>query len=453
MTFKYDNTTAESILEYASQYIDKSFTDILKSDDLEQITEALIKYGKRRKGHFGDLVEEYLFGIKNNNDAAPDFPKAGIELKTTPLKVHKTKKYVAKERLVFSMINYMDIVNEEWDTSTFLRKNRLVLLMFYLYREDIDLLNYKFKLIHLLDLFSDMLNEDAAQIKKDWETIVDKIRAGEAHLLSEGDTSYLGAATKASSSKDRREQPHCDEPAKPRAFSLKQSYLNSVIQKLLGKKEESFSLFSDIELPKTIEENIESRFAPFINKTNVEIENQLGISYVNRPKNHRRVLVHRMLGSESKKIEELEKADITLRVIALEPSGRLVESISFPKFDYETIVEEQWEESDFYEQLTTKRFLFVVFRKNGDGTATFEKVKFWNFPMKDIDEVKYVWEETVRRIKCQMANDLPGIRDSSVAHVRPHARNSKDVSPTGYGTFEVKKSFWLNAKYIEQQIK
>ena len=35
--------------------------------------------------------------------------------------------------------------------------------------------------------------KDLLQIKKDYETIAEKVRRGEAHLLSEGDTLYLGA--------------------------------------------------------------------------------------------------------------------------------------------------------------------------------------------------------------------------------------------------------------------
>ena len=43
---------------------------------------------------------------------------------------------------------------------------------------------------------------------------------GELEINIKGDTMYLGAATKASTSQDRRLQPFSDEPAKPRAFSI-----------------------------------------------------------------------------------------------------------------------------------------------------------------------------------------------------------------------------------------
>lgn len=452
---KYNKKSKESIIKYAQSFEHKTIRQLLSSENVEEIEKLIIKYKNRRKGLLGDLVEQYLFGIKNNSDARPDFNDVGIELKTTPLKKNKKNKFSAKERLVFSMIDYMTIINEKWEESSFLKKNSQLLLVFYIYEELISLLDYEFKIVKYLDLLNSIENTDIEQIKNDWNTIVDKIRKGEAHLLSEGDTLYLGAATKASKGTDRRSQPNNNIPAKPRAFSLKTTYLNFLIQKFLNLKEENtVSLFDDKNLPKTIEDNVQERFSSFIGKTNFIIEEKIGISYEKRPKNHRRLLINKLLGSSKKasnRIEEFEKANITMRVIALENSGKLVESISFPIFRYTEIVNEEWEESSFYEQLTTKKFLFVVFRKTKEGDVL-EKIKFWNFPMQDIGEAKWVWEETVSRIKNKKADSLPTIKENRVSHVRPHGKNAKDTLDTGYGTKEVKKCFWLNAKYIEKEL-
>ena len=453
MNINYDNTSIESILNYSQQFLEKSLKDVLKSDEIENINNQILKYKGKRKGLFGDVIEEYLFGIQNNNDKAPDFKDAGVELKTTPLKKHAKKKYSAKERLVFSMIDYMNIINEKWETSSFLDKNKLLLVMFYLFEQEKNLLDYKFKFVKLLDLLSEISEADILQIKKDWETIVNKIKAGEAHLLSEGDTLYLGAATKASKASDRRPQPNNDIGAKPRAFSLKTTYINYLIQKFLGKEDKNITTLINRELPLAIEDNIYCRFKKYFNKTNLEIEQLHSIYYDKRPKNHRRILINRLLGSTSNKVEEFEKANITLRVIALEPSGNLVESISFPIFRYTEIVKETWEESDFYNQLCEKKFLFVIFQKTKEGFDILKDIRFWNFPMKDLDESQWVWEETVKRIKNKKADKLPTLRENPVSHVRPHGRNSDDKIDTGYGPQEVKKCFWLNAKYIQKQLK
>lgn len=447
----YDNTSIVSILEYAKKFTNRSLRDVMLDEVVEVVSDLNLEYGSRRKGNFGNLVEKYIFGYAPNSDSNADFHNVNVELKTTPLKKLKNGKLVSKERLVFSMIDYMTVTEENWENSSFLKKNRLLLLMFYLYESGVDILDYKFEIIRLFDLLSDMSESDILQIRSDWETIVNKIRAGKAHLLSEADTSYLGAATKASNSSIRREQPFSTEGAKPRAFSLKQSFLNYLVQDSLQRKNVD-SIFKEDEKPQTIEELVDSRLRLYIGKEDIDIQSSLGISFDKKPKNYRRLLVNRMLGVTTNKIEELEKANITLKVITLESTGRLVESISFPVFHYQTIINEEWEESEFYDQLTTRRFMFVVFRKTEDDKARLEKVRFWNFPLEDIEKVRVVWQETVDRINDCRCDDLPKIRDSDVAHVRPHARNSEDVLPTPCGRNEVKKCFWLNAKYIEKQL-
>ena len=59
---------------------------------------------------------------------------------------------------------------------------------------------------------------DLEIIRQDWEAIVNKIRAGKAHELSEGDTNYLGACTKGSNKNSLRSQPYSEIPAMQRAF-------------------------------------------------------------------------------------------------------------------------------------------------------------------------------------------------------------------------------------------
>lgn len=451
---KYDKTSRESILQYSEQFIDKSLFDVLSSTQIELLNDEISKYNGKRKGYFGDLVEEYLFGIENNSNAEADFKEVGIELKTTPIKQLKSRKYSPKERLVFSMIDYMTVINEDWETSSFLKKNKTLLIMFYLYEKDKSLLEYKFKLVELLDLLSQISDADIAQIKNDWEKIVNKIRSGEAHLLSEGDTLYLGAAPKASNSKSRRSQPNSSIDAKPRAFSLKTTYLNYIIQKYLGKDNKKNNSLIEKDLPLTIEENVVTRLSPYLNQSNIDLEKQFNIKYdKKRPKHHRRILVNKLLGHSTNKIEEFEKANITLRVIAIEPSGKLTESISFEIFKYKDIVEETWEESAFYNQLSSKKFLFVIFKKTSNGIDILKEIKFWNFPVTDLEKAQWVWEETVNRIKNNQADKLPSIKEGIVAHVRPHGRKGNDKIQTLHGTYEVKKCFWLNAKYIESQLK
>lgn len=445
------NYSKQDVLVRSQSLINQTLRNLIPEKDLSEIEQQIVNYGTNRKGFWGDLIEKYGYGLENDNLAAADFHEAGIELKSTPLMKNKSGAIRAKERLVFSMINYMTVIDETWETSSFLSKNRLLLILFYLYSKEANLLDYPIKHFKLLDLLSDLSESDVLQIIEDWNHIVKRIREGEAHLLSEGETAYLGAATKARDSNDTRPQPNSPVPAKKRAFSLKQSYLNVLVQQFSG-KDTSESLNKQDAPGKTIKQLFDEKIGVLVGKTEEELAALFEIDIeTKKPKNLRRLLVNRALGVRSNKITELIKANMTLKVIKLEESGRLVESISFPVFRYMDIIHQEWEESDFYKALTERSFVFVIFRKKGD-TSILEDFRLWSFPVEDLEEAERIWKLTVSKIKNGEADNLPKIRDSHVTHVRPHARNASDTLPTPLNGEQVKKCFWLNAKYIESYL-
>ena len=143
---------------------------------------------------------------------------------------------------------------------------------------------------------------------------------------------------------------------------------------------------------------------------------------------------------------ELDKAGIEIKTIRLTKSGSPREAMSFPGFKYLDIVHENWEESSFFDKLEHK-FLFVVFRVDENNVERLEKISYWNMPYEDRLEAQRVWEETKHRVLVD-ASDLPRSSESTVAHVRPKARDGDDKLPTPQGDFQVKKCFWLNKDYI-----
>ncbi len=455
-----DYKTKEEVLKQAQIILNKSLRGIIPKEDITKVENDILNYQNRRKGLLGELIEWYVFGKKPDGKSEADFSVAGVELKTTPLKNSPKKQFVSKERLVFSMIDYDKIVSEKWESSSFLKKNKLILLMFYLWIQNQSIIDHEFKFIYLLNLLEDISKEDIFQIQKDWEYIVAKIDRGEAHLLSEGDTYYLGACTKAANSRVVRDQPRNRIPAKPRAFSLKQQYLNYLIQKeLLGKKVGTESIFKKQRRIETIEDAIRQIFSPYIGKTDTQIISSLGIKVNNQAKGYKRLLINKIIGIDDGKIEELEKSNVTLKTITLEHTGTLKESMSFPAFDYKDLVTQIWYDdeeetmSDFHAQLETKKFLFVIFQKiKGSDKIILKKTMFWNFPMKDLPEVERVWQKTLDCINDGKYEDLPKITGSDIAHVRPHGKNAKDTIETPQGTQETKRCFWLNAKYIQHSI-
>jgi hypothetical protein len=115
------------------------------------------------------------------------------------------------------------------------------------------------------------------------------------------------------------------------------------------------------------------------------------------------------------------------------------------------IIEEEWEESSFFDKIEQK-FLLVIFREDEDGELRLEKINYWNMPYLDREEAQRVWEDTKRRVAID-ARDLPKSTESRVAHVRPKAKNAQDTLPTPQGEQLIKKCFWLNRSYIGDVIK
>jgi len=239
---------------------------------------------------------------------------------------------------------------------------------------------------------------------------------------------------------------------------LKQTYLNYLIQsRLLGKRIDAESIYEGVRTTKTIDEVIADKFKRFIGKTDKEIMSTLGWATKTKPKNFKRLLANRiMTGKGSNKIEELEKANVEMRVVTLEHTGTLRESLSFPAFDYNDLVTQVWYDeateqmSDFHAMLEMKKFFFVVFRKiKGGDNLILEKVMFWNFPMDDLKEAERVFDMTIKCINEGRYADLPKSSESNVAHVRPHGADGKDTIETPQHTKEVKRCFWLNAKYVQ----
>jgi DNA mismatch repair protein MutH len=403
----------------------------------------------RHKGGFGDALEAHYFGYKPNSRPEPDFPKAGIELKATPLKKVRGK-LVAKERLVLGMIDYMTIVSEDWESSTFLSKNSHILLVFYLHEAGKDPRDFPIRIVRLWDFPS----EDLKIIQQDWEKIVGKVRDGLAHELSEGDTLYLGACTKSATSANRRPQPNAPIPAKPRAFSLKASYMNSVIADSLGLQTTARPVAAaEVVAGASFEDTVAARFAPYIGMTADEIAARFDLRTNPRPKSFYALLTNRILGlKDNETAAEFAKADILVKTIRLRPSGTLKEDISFPAFSYIDLVDQDWETSDLRTALT-RRFFFVIYRLDRDGTPTLEGTRFWTMPIEDVDDLaRECFEETVYRIREDRAEYLPKKSENVAVHVRPHGRDSNDVIPTPTGRLVCKKSFWLNGSYIKDQL-
>ena len=412
------------------------------------------------KGAVGTVVEESWFGYSPNSESEPDFPEAGVELKVIPFLRGRTG-IRAKERLVCNIIDYNEEYKKTFRTSSFWHKCQTILLMAYENMKDRPKGDYT---ISKALLFT-VPDEDLAVMERDWQIIMDKIRAGRAHEISEGDTMYLAACTKgATAEKSLRSQPFSDIKAKQRAYSLKQSYVSEILRRyVFGTEEDEHIIKTVAELKeRSFEELITEKLDPYYGKTQEHLKDFFDIR--SKAKNINGLLLSKMLGIKGRitSTDEFRKAGIIPKTIRIQRNGKIKESMPFPAFDFIKLSKEtSWEDSELYSYLAPAKFMFVVFQENEDGAYVFSRVRFWNIPNTDLEEVQKVWERTVTVLKRGVrltptkngvANDLPKASENRVCHVRPHARDAADRLPLPDGRMMTKQCFWLNSSYIKKQI-
>lgn len=214
----------EDIVEYGKTILGKRLGDI----DVGNILK------KKNKGGVGNCIERY-FGIEPNSRAEADFATLGVEIKASPFRIVRKTKYMRmKERVVCNIIPYETENLETFGQSSFWKKNRNILLFLYKYEKGKKKEDYIIEKMLLLQFGE--TGDIFTQMQKDWETITNKIKEGKAHLLSEGDTVFLGAATKGANSKSLRNQPFSDVMAMQRAYSLKPKLMNSILDEFFNLK-------------------------------------------------------------------------------------------------------------------------------------------------------------------------------------------------------------------------
>lgn len=452
------------------------------------------------KSSFGDAFENW-FGKEKDNLSLPDMAEAGVELKATPFKKLKSGQYSAAERLVLNIINYNDLLNEDFESSKFMAKNKSIQLGFYEKEDDKPKEDWKFKETALFELANN--KKDLEIIKQDWELVHKFISEGRAHELSERYFQYLSPCTKGENKNSLRTQPNSEVMAKQRAFSFKTGYITSLLRKYIFGDEKSESIITDydVEQEKSIETIVKERFEPYIGKTTEELKEIFNIETKSKSANYQ--IASRILNLKGdaknstafKNVEEFEKAMIIVKTIQFDKNNKNKESMSFPAFNFKELSEEQWEDetgtptASWNNFLRQARFLFIVFKNNGEQNV-FKGIKFFSMPEEDIDgPVRHVWQDTVDKLNngveltasinkstkdgYRITNNFITLEDRLICHVRPHAVQ-RDYSahganadqlpvpakwinrPDNHSTYSsdwmTKQSFWLNNDYIAEQL-
>lgn len=469
-----DRTNPLSIYNYSRHLIGNSLHSLLG--------DSVINHNRKGKGGLGQMVEELFFNYNVNSNREADFAEANVELKCTPLLKSKSDdSYRIKERLVCTMIDYFEIVDTPFEDSHLISKCRLMLLLFYLHVSGRAIYDYEF----IFRVLWQLPEKDLLLIKKDYQTIADKVKRGEAHLLSEGDTIYLGASRKGQKGDKPQTQPNSEVKANKRAFSLKPAYMRYILNHVIksgnncftnykGGGKPNFELVSSAELRNdTFENLIVKRFAPYVGKNYVQICDMLDISAYQSKSKYADVSSLIASNSESKRLsgaEEFIKSGIVMKTIRLRNNGMPKESMSFKNIDYCEVYEnDDWIESELYE-IFTNRFMFVVFKpvpgeeivvhnrvthkRETEQSYVLDSVFFWTMPQEDLNTARQYWENIRQAVISNniAANAFWSIKDHRKFHVRPKAKIKVDkgVNPNG-GECD-KYCYWFNAEYVKRII-
>lgn len=439
----------KELLEYAKKAESLTFGNIDRTDRIKN---------KRAKGGLGQIVEESYFGYEVNSDKEADFKNLGVELKVTPIRELKNGMISSKERLVLNIINYETEHLQTFYSSSFWTKNGELLIMFYLWRKSWERHEYPIvkSILHQFD------EKDLQIIKQDWNKIVKKIKKGKAHELSEGDTNYLGAVTKGSSSKSVRNQPFSDIKAKQRAFSLKQSYMTALAREVITEEDLSkatnektrkkkLKKYKSIIDDKSILENqtfddyIVSLFDNYIDVTREKLIKILNLELdLNKlPKDINYHIIRHILNVDGYRdqvfAEEFEKANIVVKTIELNNGQTPRENMKIQEInEFTEISDIEWEDSNLYQYLESTKFLFVIFNKLDEHIVKLERVKFWSMPQPDLDTiVQKAWLEEKEKLLSGVVltyqpnntkkgyavqNNLIKKSDNKIIHIRPSAQ-------------------------------
>lgn len=449
----FENRTLKSLLNY----VNANYPDISISTN---------------KGVVGQVLEA-LIGNPPNSSPHPDVDYLGIELKVLPVR-KKSGKLQPKERSKIKSINYNKIIDEEWISSVL--RNKVQRILFLIYEQPTgktykDWLELRFK----GTLFFELNSVNEPIIKNDWTVIQQKVKNEIAHKLSEGDGKILGAATSGSGVLKTYGK---DKQAKERSYSLKHSYL-----KIFYNEQKNNIQYQSLKLSEDI-----SPEAFIISKVNEllkgkllgEVVSMYNLSFSSASKAAFRLLLNRTLNIETEsEILELDEQDITVKTIPVNKNYTPWEAMSFPKFSLLDLLNEDWDSEECeFRDIISKGYIFIpIVKEKIKGTSKFKNWRtweigeavYWKADAKQLEAIRTEWKRAksivsngvkVNLVKwgngSRQENNLLKSSESEIIHIRPHARDSKDIDKPYYEFSKVQiswQSFWLNRDFIKKLIR
>lgn len=455
MVYKYDKYwTEKDIFKTARELVGQKLGDIDKSGWLNK---------GANKGRVGNMIQEDFFGIKANSSRESDFNYHNIELKVTPILKKKTVGYSSKERLVLGMINYNSDYKISFNESLPMKKTKRMLLIFYLHEENEHPSN--FKIIKVSDF--KMEEDDLEQVRHDYNNIIDMIRNGQAHEISERQQKFLGACTKGQGrGRDLVEQPFSEILAKSRAYSYKTGFMTSFFRNIASP--------DDIEhliLPpkKSFLDTVISVLDKYKGKTEDEIRDLIYASKKSKAKSGYFNLVTSMFEVGGQKIsninqtEEFLEEGYAIKTIKNNRFGKDNQDMSFPNLDFTELSYDSFEESTWYGYFAETKYIFILWDEIEPGTFKFEDYVIWTPSQQLIDTAEELYNHVQKLIRNNQlkvtikpngswSDNLPGKNEFGHFQIRPKGTKGSSITTIPLTKQEIKKKcLFLNKEFVRSQ--
>ncbi len=441
--------TEQELLEYTSQIKGKTFKEI---DSENLLANASLN---RQKGLLGHVVETGFYKYPINSNSKADFEELDIELKVTGYVKNKNGSLRAKERLVLSKINFNEIIHETFASSHVLGKCRKMLIIWYEYDSTKEAKDFLITDYQLYDMTNDF-----EIFNNDFEIIKGKVLDGRAHELSEGDTSYLGACTKARTSSDRTTQPFSDILPKPRAYSLKNAYMTGILREI-NEKPTLLEIKSKQEF-NTVIEYVKNKFDPYFGKTQVEILEEITGRKYNEiiPKNISKMISDELIGKDKylpEKDDLFAKTSFIIKNLPVKEDGKPRERMSFKTIslsDFET----DWEDSywkNYFEETTLIVICYAEKNKSRNGFRVLRDVKQITFDESDLESFEQTYNQIKLAIEKKNVNLLPTSANgfkNQLLEIAPKGVKGDDAYVNFFKRDKTKVAFMISKRLLNNKM-
>jgi len=426
---------------------------------------------RQQKGLLGHVVETGFYKYPINNDSKADFEELGIELKVSGYVKNKNGSLRAKERLVLSKINFNEIINETFESSHVLGKCENMLIIWYEYDKEKEAKDFVITDYQLYDM-----KPDKKIFENDFKIIKGKVLEGRAHELSEGDTSYLGACTKARTSADRTTQPFSEIHPKPRAFSLKNAYMTSILRENVqnhsiieisstsSSSKQTTLIPQDIKAEyKTVDEYVIDKLISFFGKTQLRILEEItGKTYTEKiPKNINKLISNILIGKDEElpQIDKIfTKTSFVIKNLPIDKNGKARERMSFRTLQLSDF-EDEWEDSfwkNYFEETTIITICYQEVNGSKNGYRILRDVKKITFDENDLDAFEKTFNQIKIAIEDHDVNLLPtatnGFRNLEL-QIAPKGNKGDDAYNNFFKQDKTKVCFMISKGVLNKKLK